>query len=373
MSNTEMVNVSAVSFIRREAIKVAQILKANETFMDEFDSAILAIEEGKRGSLTTLYNAQRALPKDVLDAMPKVGSHPIPGKTNLVSDYYMEEGQEKSYYDDLADWLEPAVVKCHEAMKLFAKDQTITPDMPKGFEYPGEGDKTGIDRLKTKYAQRRSNMRGMVRKAFKCLQLVEAINSLPLVGCKIEMVTSDSARPLADWSNVTGYDQSPKPITIWERVEAGEVAPSVAWSVSSLLLLSKEVEDDKGVPTGLTMFDVAKAKGGTFKEITSVVKRERDAKNAKTNAVAAYKVTKPAEFVGNVDVLGEYFGIGLPPKEQAEIETKLVAWLLTKADDEQVRTFSDVASAFDSVTSKIDGRIRKALAAKDQADGEAAA
>lgn len=353
MSNTEMVNVSAVSFTRRAALKVGDILKDNPKFMNELESAIYAIEEGKRSSLTVLHNATLALPKDVLEAMPRVGSHPIPGK-NAVTDYYTFEGEEGSYYDDLADWLEPEIVKCHEAMKAFAKDGTITPDMPKGFEYPAQN-KPDIDRMKTKYAQRRSNLRGMVRKAFRVSQLVDDINALPMVGCRIETIKDKDG-------NVTGYNQTPKPITLWERgVKEGDLAQSVAWSVSSLLLLAKEIEDEAGESIGLTMLDVAKARGGTFEEITKVVKRERDDKNAKTKAQAAYEVTKPDQFVGNNTVLANYLGMGLTPKEQADIETKVVTWLLTKADDQEIRTFASVAQAYDSLSSKIEPRIRKAM------------
>ncbi len=337
--------------VHQRAVDASVIFAKDETFMADIEDIMLSGENVKRSAITLLADIERIISPEQLASFPIVGSKEGKGVNNWDEYVSVLDGKQvkSSFYQDLADSLPLSVANRRnlELMREYAKPGWKQGEGlldPEGWPEPGAATTSRI-RL---YEQRQSNIRNMVKKAFKTMQTIKKIqDECSGVVCKI----------LPGEQAGTKYSRSTLPIYIKDKVYEDQ---SAVWSTATLLQLASMHHDAKGEPTGRTKLDVAIANGGTLKAINDVLKREREDGNGKGNDTNAAKVTafniENAEQVATVaNIFASYFFKDVE-KGTLDLDHYNKVLKLTQTDDETVIVIEKLAELFEDLRSKTERR-----------------
>ena len=233
--------IAAAHNIRTAAFNYAKRMTGNEALMADIGSAIAAIEEGKRSSLTVLHDLEQIFTPEDFQAFPKVGSlaPKVITNTNTLYDWYENADKtEGRFYYDISDALRPDIAELKRAFQELFKSKTdnkvalannITGKDDKAFFLTFDWGTDEVERQAKKYARRLQSLRDMVVKAFATEQVVARINNLSQVSCVIERNSEGK------------YHESPTPIVFSNdyagRDPKADPFKRKLWSVGTLMLL----------------------------------------------------------------------------------------------------------------------------------------
>lgn len=381
--------IAITHHIRNSAFRFVDKMKESnaaeyQNLLDDIDSNVAAIEEGKRSALTVLHDLEK-LGID-FDATPKIGSEApkTVQDTNTIYDWYLEaDGTQGRWAYDVVDRMKPNLLALKKAFQEFDKSKSDNKDELAKM-IPGKTEEEyfrsfqhgtdAVTRERKKYEQRYNNARMMVVKALQVEQIVKRLNDLSSVSCRIERDEDG------------GYDKSPSPV-IFDNAPAhladkqGTPFKRVIWSIGTLLLLERQEKNEKGeaIPN-FTRLDGAIHQGGTYETILKCVERDSDGKNKSKGAdIRALKAESPEDVLAIAQVLTAY-GYTVTDKStdnwaiKDKAETRLLAALSAPNKEEDREVIFKLFEMLDSVTSKLDKQRSADVQAKaDRAANKATA
>lgn len=366
--------------IREAAFRVAAVLKADEQFMEDVDTNIIAIETGKRSAMTLLWDMKHIKGLDT-SVFPKVGSREPKAKAdvNMIYDHY-ETADKKTgrYFYDLCEALNPGLFQLNRAFteynrsKVDNKDELAKAIDDKEAENFFRSFQRTTDDLKAitkKYNRRWSSFTDMVIKAVTAEQTVTRLNT-EMTECYIREKKNETGK-------VIGYDESPTPICFNNKPEIIKDKDAKyqtdLWSVGTLAILERIVKDEKNQSTGYTQLDVLfNTSDVTFKTVTDLLKREtpEEEKTDRASLLKSLKAEKPEEAIQVMNVLAGFF---LDYKSDGTVsvieraENAFLNYVKPASQDEAARLAYELSFVFDSIGSKLNTRVTRMIDAIEDA------
>lgn len=372
-------NIAAAHYIRQQAFRIAERIRADENFMADIDTNLVAIETAKHSPLTVLWDARKIFSDEELQAMPVFNSREpkVKHDTNTYYDWYeAADGSEQRFYYDLFEALRPDIVTMRKAVKAYAKKGSSADDKDalaksimgnsddtrenaKAFEAAFRALPHGSSELKRaeyKWNKRFTAGRDMILKAFATYQIVAKLNT-SLTSCSIVETEEGYDRS----GNAIMFDNKPEIIA-----DSKKTYQRSDWSVGTLMQLARLETNDKGEPIYVkgmpwTKLDQALEEGGGYDRISKILSRGKPEETAETKAerlrnLAAETpeqvntvVNSLAGFFYDIDDSGNW-------KLKDKAESKLLEALKAKDQDEAVIALCKLQEALDSIAVKLNPR-----------------